>query len=86
MIYHLSLHTIGLITGALLVLLSLAAIFLPADNFLPRFPRSQAAGAALLTIDLVWSFWLLATMEMGEFFGFPSTAPRDSPDRVFCSS
>ena len=33
MIYHLSLHTIGLITGSFLVLLSLAAIFLPADNF-----------------------------------------------------
>jgi hypothetical protein len=70
MIYHLTLHTVGLIAGAFLVLLSLAAIFLPADNFLPRFPRSQAAGAALLTIDLVWSFWLLATMEMGEFSAF----------------
>ena len=24
----------------------------------------------MLTIDLVWSFWLLATMEMGEFSSF----------------
>jgi hypothetical protein len=24
----------------------------------------------LLTIDLIWCFWLLATMEMGEFSGF----------------
>ena len=70
MIYHLSLHTAGLIAGALLALLSLVAIFLPAENFLPQFPRSRAAGAALLTIDLVWSFWLLATMEMGEFASF----------------
>ena len=70
MIYHLSLHTAGLIAGTLLALLSLLAIFLPAENFLPRLPRSRAAGAALLTIDLVWSFWLLATMEMGEFASF----------------
>ena len=28
------------------------------------------AGAALLTVDLVWSFWLLVTMEMGEFASF----------------
>ncbi len=70
MIYHLSLHAAGLIAGAVLVLLSLLAIFLPAQNFLPQFPRSRTAGAVLLTIDLVWSFWLLATMEMGEFSNF----------------
>ncbi len=70
MIYHLSLHTAGLIAGAALALLSLAAIFLPAQDLLPRFPRSRAAGAALLTVDLIWSFWLLATMEMGEFSSF----------------
>ena len=70
MIYHLSLHAAGLIAGAVLVLLSLLAIFLPAQNFLPQFPRSKTAGAVLLTIDLVWSFWLLATMEMGEFSNF----------------
>ena len=70
MIYHFSLHAIGLIAGAILALLSLLAIFLPAHNVLPRFPRSKTAGAILLTIDLVWSFWLLATMEMGEFAGF----------------
>jgi len=70
MIYHFSLHAIGLIAGALLALLSLAAIFLPARDFLPQFPRSRTAGAALLTVDLIWSFWLLATMEMGEFASF----------------
>jgi hypothetical protein len=70
MIYSLSLHSAGLIAGALLALLSLAAIVLPARNLLPQFPRSRMAGAALLTLDLVWSFWLLATMEMGEFASF----------------
>lgn len=70
MIYHLSLHTAGLLAGAVLALLSLLAIFLPAQDFMPRFPRSRAAGAALLTLDFIWSFWLLATMEMGEFSNF----------------
>ncbi len=73
MIYHLSLHTVGLIAGALLALLSLLAIFLPAQDFLARFPRSRAAGAGLLTIALIWSFWLLSTMEMGEFASFRRT-------------
>lgn len=70
MIYHLSLHTAGLIAGALLAVLSLSAIFLPAQDFLLRFPRSRAAGGILLTIDFVWSFALLSTMEMGEFSSF----------------
>ncbi|HEY2800724.1 MAG TPA: hypothetical protein VGI85_09030 [Chthoniobacterales bacterium] len=70
MIYHFSLRAAGLFAGALLVLLSLFAVFSPARAVLPRFPRSRVAGAALLTVDLVWCFWLLATMEMGEFASF----------------
>ena len=35
-----------------------------------RYPRSRVAGIALLAIDLVWSFWLVSTMEMGEFSAF----------------
>ena len=68
MIYSLSLHTAGLIAGFLLALLSL--LLLPVRNSLSHFPRSRLAGAILLTIDLVWSFWLLVTMEMGEFSSF----------------
>ena len=70
MIYHFSLQTVGLIAGGLLVVLALLGLVLPARNFLPRFPRSRVAGVTLLTIDLIWSFWLLATMEMGEFSNF----------------
>jgi hypothetical protein len=33
-------------------------------------PRSRVAGFVLLTIAFFWSFWLLATMEMGEFSAF----------------
>ena len=70
MIYSISLHTAGLIAGLALLLLSLAALLSPARNFLPQFPRSRVAGAVLLTIDFIWSIWLLVTMEMGEFSGF----------------
>ena len=70
MIYHLSLHAAGLLAGVLLILLSLIAILSPLRAHIPRFPRSRTAGALLLTLDLIWTFWLLATMEMGEFAVF----------------
>jgi hypothetical protein len=70
MIYHLSLQVAGLVAGLLLIALSLLAFVLPVRTLLPQFPRSRVAGVALLTIDLIWSFWLLVTMEMGEFSNF----------------
>ncbi len=72
MIYHLSLQTAGLIAGSFLVFISLPGILKPGlvQNWAKRLPRSRIAGIVLLTIALVWSFWLLATMEMGEFSSF----------------
>jgi hypothetical protein len=72
MIYNLDLKTAGLVMGALLVLLSLPGFVKPAviQDQLRRLPRSRVAGVALLTVVLLWSFWLLATMEMGEFSSF----------------
>lgn len=72
MIYHLSLQIAGLISGIFLVLISLPGILKPslAQGWAKRFPRSRIAGIVLLTIALAWSFWLLATMEMGEFSSF----------------
>lgn len=70
MIYHFSLRGAGLVAGLILLVLSLLAFVRPARLSLPQFPRSKTAGAVLLTIDLAWSFWLLATMEMGEFSNF----------------
>jgi hypothetical protein len=71
MIYHLSLQTVGTIAGAFLILISLPGLLKPnLATVAQRFPRSRLAGVILLTADLVWSFWLLATMEMGEFSAF----------------
>ena len=72
MIYHLSLQTAGLLAGLFLLLVSVPGVISPdrARGLAQRLPRSRVAGFALLTIDLFWSLWLLATMEMGEFSGF----------------
>lgn len=72
MIYHFSLQTAGLIAGIILIVLSLPGIVLPGrvQNWIKPMPRSRVAGIVLLSVDLAWSFWLLATMEMGEFSSF----------------
>src|ERR1043166_2483051 len=71
MIYHLSLRIAGIIAGAFLILVSLPGLLKPdLAGVAQRFPRSRVAGAILLTVDLAWSFWLVATMEMGECSAF----------------
>lgn len=74
MIYHLSLQAAGIIAGFFLVLASLPGLLKPdLTGFAQKFPRSRAAGFALLTVDLLWSLWLLSTIEMGEFATFRRT-------------
>src|SRR5437870_13120936 len=68
MIYHLSLHTSGITAGAFLVLVGLIGMLKPdLASVVQRFPRSRVAGVLVLTVCLVWTFWLLATSQMGEF-------------------
>src|SRR2546429_5680779 len=70
-IYHLSLQAAGIIAGVLLVLISLPGLLKPnLAGVAQKFPRSHMAGVFLLTICLVWAFWLLATIQMGEFAAF----------------
>ncbi len=72
MIYHFSLQIAALVAGAVLCLLCAVGFARQgfARNTLASFPRSRGAGILLLAIDLVWSFWLVSTMEMGEFSAF----------------
>ena len=72
MIYHFSLRAVGLAAGIILILLGLPGLVRPriVQNFARQMPRSLLAGVVLLTIDLIWAFWLLSTMEMGEFSSF----------------
>src|SRR6195256_5553082 len=71
MIYQLSLHTAGIIVGAVLILIGLLGLLKPdSADLMQRFPRSHVAGVILLTICLLWTFWLVATIQMGEFSGF----------------
>jgi len=72
MIYHLSLQTAGLIAGLFLLLVGVPGLIKPelARGFAQGLPRSRVAGFVFLTVDLFWSLWLLATMEMGEFSSF----------------
>jgi len=72
MIYQLSLQTAGFIAGLFLLLVSLPSLIRPdlVRDWLVGLPRSRAGGIVLLSLAFLWSFWLLATMEMGEFSGF----------------
>jgi hypothetical protein len=71
MIYNLSLQAAGIIAGAFLILISLPGLVNPDFiSVVQRFPRSSVAGVVLLTICLVWTLWLLATIQMGEFSAF----------------
>ena len=72
MIYHLSLQVAGSIAGIFLSLLGLWGLIRPGTSQAAArgLPRNRVAGFVLLTIAFFWTFWLLATMEMGEFSGF----------------
>jgi hypothetical protein len=65
----LSLYTAGLLSALVLLAYAGFALFFgaKAQQTLARLPRSQSIGIALLAIALVWTLWLVATMEMGEF-------------------
>ena len=69
MIYSLDLYTMGLLVGALLILVHAVALIHGEGvrRFLRRFPRSRELGAVLLTVDAVWAFALVAQIDLGEF-------------------
>lgn len=69
MIYDLPLKAVGLVVGALLVAVHLAALAQPraVQGWLGALPRSRPWGLALCAAATIWAFWLAATMDLGEF-------------------
>jgi hypothetical protein len=66
----LSLQLVGIIVGLLLVGLHLYAFLAPAkvQDLLKQFPRHKQIGIVLLVIDLIWCFWLISNIDLGEFY------------------
>jgi len=70
MIYpFLSLQTAGWIVGCALVLLHLIALVNAKEvkGWLRALPRSSGMGTLFLTLDAIWAFAMVATMDLGEF-------------------
>jgi hypothetical protein len=71
MTYSFSLFTVGLITGLVLALGHLPAVLLPkvTSRLLGQFPRSDFWGYTLLALASLWAFFLIRTIDLGEFDG-----------------
>jgi hypothetical protein len=69
MIYSLKLETALTLVGLLLIAGHLLALVKPGavQEWLRALPRSRAWGVALLTLAAAWFFWLVFTMDLGEF-------------------
>jgi hypothetical protein len=69
MIYSLKLETALVLVGLLLIAGHALALIMPvvAQNRLRTFPRSKNCGTALITVAAGWFFWLVWTMDLGEF-------------------
>ena len=69
MIYPFLLQPTGIVVGLLLIAVHVWALTAPTptQSFLKSLPRSRTWGAILLVISAVWAFWLVRTMDLGEF-------------------
>ena len=69
MIYPLTLQSVGLITGVVLLAVHALALLRSNDSlkFLRQFPRSRAMGTLLIGLAAIWSFLLIQSMDLGEF-------------------
>ncbi|MEO8206729.1 MAG: hypothetical protein ABI615_11150 [Chthoniobacterales bacterium] len=69
MIYNFALKDVGLTVAILLIVTHGFALLSPksVQTALRHFPRNKQAGTALLLIAAIWSFYLIKTMDLGEF-------------------
>ena len=68
-VYDLSLHTVGLIVGFILLAIHIIALVRPEQTkgWLAHLPRSKPLGIGFLAVDSLWAFWLVSNMDLGEF-------------------
>jgi hypothetical protein len=68
-IYDFTLHVVGLIVGAALIVGHLYALLRTAETqkWLISLPRSKSAGIGILALDAVWCFWLVSSVDLEEF-------------------
>jgi hypothetical protein len=61
-----------MVVGIFLLFVGTAGLVNPASlrSLARNLPRSRVGGIVLLTAALIWTLWLLATIEMGEFSSF----------------
>src|SRR5260221_5172786 len=69
MIYTLKLETALIITGLWLIAMHGLALMKGASarEWMRQLPRSKPLGTALLILATAWSWWLIVTIDLGEF-------------------
>ena len=74
MIYSLNLESALILSGVVLLALHSYALVSAgkAQCWLGRFPRSRTAGSVLLAIAAIWSWALIANIDLGEFTNWRS--------------
>jgi len=73
--YDLTLKTVGIGIGALLIAVHLLALIRaePMQAWLKTLPRNGRLGMIILAIDFVWCFFVWTEMDLGEFYTFERT-------------
>ncbi len=70
MIYqNADLKTTGIVLGVALIASHIVALLKgeSVQSFLKDFPRNRAAGIVLMTINAIWAWWVVSSMDLGEF-------------------
>ncbi|MBP7948085.1 MAG: hypothetical protein KA004_00420 [Verrucomicrobiales bacterium] len=69
-LYHgLSLQTVGIIVGLMLILSHAWALWRAeaTQEWLRKLPRNQSLGTWILTLDFIWALLVATSMDLGEF-------------------
>lgn len=70
MIYqNTDLKTTGIVLGAGLIAIHIAALLngKSTRTMLQDFPRNRTLGVIIMTINALWAFWIVSSMDLGEF-------------------